>query len=319
MKKKMRQAPESSEESDTEINSDEELQEAFEKGLLKPGLNVATTESRKFVNNAVMMKSKLADLKLNLEWVERLDLSTALDTIADNILADKEKIEPKYKVETPGDKIVDDLQRETLFYRQAQEAALVGLSRLKALGIPTKRPDDYFAQMAKSDDHMLKVKQRVLTQQASQEKSQKVKKLRELKKYGKKVQIEVGLQRAKEKRELLSKVKQYRDGKLDSLDFLDEGKGKKKDMVSITKEKTKEHNANKRVKGGKLKRQAKEKKFGFGGKKSGSKRNNFKESEDGRSGRGGGGAGGKKPKSASARPGKSKRQAAKNKGGRGKR
>ena len=75
-----------------------------------------------------------------------------------------------------------------------------------------------------------------------------MKKLRELKKYGKKVQVEVGLQRAKEKKELLSKVKQFREGKLASLDFLDEGEGKKKNMLDITKQKTKEHNDNNRPK-----------------------------------------------------------------------
>jgi len=249
MKKKMRAEPESSDLSDSEsVDSDAELQEAFEKGALKPGLNVQETAPRKFVNNITGLKSKIEELKVKLEWVERLDLSTHLESFVEHVLADKEKIEPQYAVETPGDKIVDDLQRETLFYKQAQEAALVGLSRLKALGIPTKRPDDYFAQMAKSDDHMLKVKERILSQQTGQEKAQKVKKLRELKKYGKKVQVEVGLQRAKEKRELLSKVKQFREGKLSSLDFLDEGEGKKKNMLDITKQKTKEHNANKRPK-----------------------------------------------------------------------
>ncbi len=94
----------------------------------------------------------------------------------------------------------------------------------------------------------MQVKQKVLSQQMGQEKSEKVKKLRELKKYGKKVQVEVGLQRAKEKRELLSKVKQYREGKLASLDFLDEKEGKKKNMVEVTKQKTREHNENKRPK-----------------------------------------------------------------------
>lgn len=86
------------------------------------------------------------------------------------------------------------------------------------------------------------VKRQVLTQQLGQEKAQKVKKLRELKKFGKKVQVEVGLQRAKEKREMLAKVKQFRDGKLDSLDFLDEDKGKKKNFLDITKQKSKEKN-----------------------------------------------------------------------------
>ena len=82
----------------------------------------------------------------------------------------------------------------------------------------------------------------------AQERSQKVKKVRELKKYGKKVQIEVGLQRAKEKRELLSKVKQFREGKLASLDFLEEKESKNKNILATTKQTTKEKNEAKLLK-----------------------------------------------------------------------
>lgn len=32
------------------------------------------------------------------------------------------------------------------------------LPKLSKLGIPTKRPDDYFAEMVKTDDHMQRVK-----------------------------------------------------------------------------------------------------------------------------------------------------------------
>lgn len=92
------------------------------------------------------------------------------------------------------------------------------------------------------------MKRKVLEQQLGQEKAVKVKKLRELKKYGKKVQVEVALQRAKEKRELLSKVKQYREGKLNSLDFLEENHGKKKNILEVTKQKTKEKNEAKMMK-----------------------------------------------------------------------
>lgn len=42
-------------------------------------------------------------------------------------------------------------------YRQAQAAVLEGLPRLQSMGIPTRRPDDYMAEMAKSDVHMKKV------------------------------------------------------------------------------------------------------------------------------------------------------------------
>lgn len=42
-------------------------------------------------------------------------------------------------------------------YRQAQAAVLAVLPRLHQLQVPTKRPTDYFAEMAKSDQQMQKV------------------------------------------------------------------------------------------------------------------------------------------------------------------
>lgn len=42
-------------------------------------------------------------------------------------------------------------------YRQAQATVLEALPLLNKHGIATKRPDDYFAEMAKSDQHMQKV------------------------------------------------------------------------------------------------------------------------------------------------------------------
>lgn len=43
-------------------------------------------------------------------------------------------------------------------YRQAQAAVLAVLPRLHQLQVPTKRPTDYFAEMAKSDQQMQKVR-----------------------------------------------------------------------------------------------------------------------------------------------------------------
>ena len=60
-------------------------------------------------------------------------------------------------VNISDDPVHNDFKREILFYRQAQSAVLEALPRLKSMNIPTKRPDDYFAQMAKTDEHMQKV------------------------------------------------------------------------------------------------------------------------------------------------------------------
>jgi rRNA-processing protein EBP2 len=66
----------------------------------------------------------------------------------------------------------------------------MALPRLKGFGVLTKRPDDYFAEMSKSDNHMKKVRETLLTKHAEIEKRDKIRKLRELKKMGKQIQIE---------------------------------------------------------------------------------------------------------------------------------
>lgn len=42
-------------------------------------------------------------------------------------------------------------------YKQAQKAVQEALPRLEKMGIAVHRPDDYYAEMAKSDEHMKKV------------------------------------------------------------------------------------------------------------------------------------------------------------------
>lgn len=116
-------------------------------------------------------------------------------------------------------------------YRQAQGAVLEALPRLKALGIPTKRPEDYFAEMAKSDGHMKKVREKLISKQTSMELSEKAKKLREQRKYGKQVQVEVMKKRLEEKKKLAESVKKFRKGgrgEQDELDFLTELEGGEK-------------------------------------------------------------------------------------------
>lgn len=57
----------------------------------------------------------------------------------------------------PHPLVFDELKRESVFYRQAQEAVISVLPKLKKLGLRTERPNDYLAEMAKSDTHMQKV------------------------------------------------------------------------------------------------------------------------------------------------------------------
>ncbi|OCT84880.1 hypothetical protein XELAEV_18023040mg [Xenopus laevis] len=207
-------SPESDSDFDASELTDKELQEAFSQGKLKPGLNVVLEGKKKPFNDASGLKQSLKDLKNELPWVERLDVT--VDPVADTT-GQNGQTDPN----TSDINAEDDFQREMCFYRQAQAAVLYSLPRLRKLKVATKRPDDYFAEMAKTDQHMQKIRHKLQLKQASMEKSEKAKQLRALRKYGKKVQVEVLQKRQKEKSAMMTQIKKYQKGLSDKLDFLE--------------------------------------------------------------------------------------------------
>ncbi|XP_063531877.1 probable rRNA-processing protein EBP2 homolog [Cydia strobilella] len=257
--------------SESEVDSDDELQEAFAKGLLKPGLNeVIEKEAKKHVNNIADLKLKLKEFQLKLPWIEALDLVTAVAPMAPDVALQiqetaqrrkniKENSKGIHMYDPSQDPVLNEFKRENVIHRQAQAAVVEGLKKLKELNIPTRRPEDYFAEMAKTDEHMQKVRKNLLAKQAAQARTEKVRQLRDQKKIAKRVQIDARLKQASEKREMLEQLKRVRKGKSTDLDFLDDNKGKNKGKGPQNKISKK--------------RAMKDKKFGFGGKKKGSKLN----------------------------------------------
>lgn len=104
----------------------------------------------------------------------------------------------------------DDLAREVVFYTQALEGAREAIEKLRNLSIPIFRPEDYYAEMVKSDKHMLKIKDKLLFQKQKLEEADERKKQREAKKYSKEVQAEKVKERQKEKKRNIESVKKWR-------------------------------------------------------------------------------------------------------------
>ncbi|XP_011864478.1 PREDICTED: probable rRNA-processing protein EBP2 homolog [Vollenhovia emeryi] len=269
-------------ESDSEyISSDEELQNAFAKGLLKPGLNVAVKTRDKQPRNCVsLMKQKVDEMKLDLPWVEKLDMVNAPAPLAPELVLQMQDQEirrakqlqgnrklPQYK--PSEDPVLNDFRRENMFHRQAQDAVMNGILWLRKLGIVTSRPDDYFAEMAKSDQHMQRVRENLMKKQAIAQRSEKVRQLRQQKKVAKQTQIETTLKKHAEKRKFMEEVKKYRKGVRKDLDFLDD---KKKPQGK--------HAGRGMNPKAQLKVKTKAAKYGYGGKKRGSKWNTKSSSAD---------------------------------------
>jgi rRNA-processing protein EBP2 len=295
--------------SESELSdSDVELQEAFAEGRLKPGLNLAEKAPKQFLNNVGGLKQKLADFKLNLPWIETLDCvskqAPLAPELAAQMLVNEERRENQLKnnkklpqIDPSVDPVLNDFKRETGFHRQAQATVMEALPRLKAMGLKTIRPDDYFAEMAKTDEHMQKIRTHLMQKQVQKQRSERVKQLRTQRKEGKMLQIQTKLDRQKEKKMMLDQVRKVRKGQSKDLGFLD-GKNKSKRVLE--------------------KRRVRDKKFGFGGKKKGSKMNTKDSAADISDYRRPKKPVGKgKGKGASKRPGKNRR--IKNTGGKGKR
>jgi len=109
--------------------------------------------------------------------------------------------------------IQDDLKRELAFYAQSLEAAKRARSLLKAEGIPFARPTDYFAEMVKDDDHMGKVKAKMMEEASAKKASAEARKQRELKKFGKQVQQAKLQERNKAKKDTLEKIQSLKRSK----------------------------------------------------------------------------------------------------------
>ena len=100
----------------------------------------------------------------------------------------------------------DDLNRELAFYKQCLDTARDGRALLKQEGILFSRPNDYFAEMVKSDEHMGKVKQKMVDEAANKKAASEARRQRDLKKFGKQVQVAKEQERAKARRETMDKI-----------------------------------------------------------------------------------------------------------------
>jgi len=254
-------------EADDEL--DRELQAAHAAGLLKGTLIRHVPAPKPQINNKAGLEQKLEDMQqTDLDWSERLDVT--IDVTEYKTAGDDEDGAGSSQFD-----VNNDFKRELVFYEQAKSSSLFALDKLHKAGINTKRPEDYFAEMAKKDDHMKKLRQKLIVIQKRKEEAERNKKNFELRKYGKKVQQAVTLERQKKKRDMLNSVKKYQKGKSQKMDFLDEegasassgGKGQPK--TTHLQKLTENLKAN-----GKGKRAHRNKKFGFGGKKRNMKSNN---------------------------------------------
>eukprot|EP01090_Pellita_catalonica_P011411 TRINITY_DN2305_c0_g1_i1.p1 TRINITY_DN2305_c0_g1~~TRINITY_DN2305_c0_g1_i1.p1 ORF type:complete len:268 (-),score=57.51 TRINITY_DN2305_c0_g1_i1:76-765(-) len=174
---------------------------------------------------------------VDVPWVERLDI-TAKE--AGNV-----------------ENFNDDIEREAAFYKQAYNAVDEAFAKLDELKILYRRPEDYFAEMVKTDEQMRRIRGQLLREQEELNEEMEKRKQRTLKKFGKQIQHQKLNERQQQKKKELDIIKKWRKerkhGKNDDEEFpiaLLKGGGKNETKPQPNK-----------------KRQYKNARFGYGGKK----------------------------------------------------
>ncbi|KFY66925.1 hypothetical protein V496_01863 [Pseudogymnoascus sp. VKM F-4515 (FW-2607)] len=199
--------------------------------------------------------------------------------------------------------VSDDLQRELAFYQQSLTHVKEARQLLKAEGAPFTRPTDFFAEMVKADEHMAKIKAKLVEAAAGKKASAEARKQRDLKKFGKQVQNAKLQERQKEKTKTMEKIKDLKRKRQDGGGPTEANEG---DMFDVALDEASKPEGRDRSEK-RNKRTKKDEKYGFGGKKRHAKSNDAHTTGDltGFSSRKMKGQ--SKPGAAKARPGKARR------------
>ena len=312
MKRGTKKKPVYEEDSEDSSMEDEELE--LEKAALgmisreKQGKAGEGEEEKKkeFIYNVDAIHERLEDISRvdSQPWEDTLVCTCSKDSLG----------------EVPS--VEDDLERELFFYNQAFGSVQDSIEKFDELKTKWRRPTDYFAEMVKSDDHMKRVKEKLLYEKKLGEEQEERRKQREAKKYAKQVQAEKLKERAQAKNKQINSIKEWRKQR-EKNDYGEMGEGEFppdfdfSGKGSSSKGKEAKPAAGTRIFAGKTKsnsRKARDKKFGYGGRKSLQKQNDAKSSADDsgwRQGKFGKFSSGKKigKKGSKNRPGKARRQA----------
>eukprot|EP00930_Biecheleria_cincta_P066683 TRINITY_DN52900_c0_g1_i1.p1 TRINITY_DN52900_c0_g1~~TRINITY_DN52900_c0_g1_i1.p1 ORF type:complete len:329 (-),score=88.96 TRINITY_DN52900_c0_g1_i1:56-1042(-) len=197
----------------------------------------------------------------------------------DTLLIDGQTAIPK------GVTAKDGVKLESTFLGMAAEAAREGYRRLRVMKIPCNRPNDFYAEMMRSDKDMYKVRQQAAEEERRMKIVEQRKKAQAGKKFAKQAKSKKLEARATEKRKTLEQiaewqVKSKQDRKntdeQDLEDILNRQQNKRKNGAEDGKGKGK--GKGKAMKSEKRKKL--DEKYGFGGKKKRRKQNDSKSADD---------------------------------------
>jgi rRNA-processing protein EBP2 len=246
---------------DDDDEDDDESDQDTENESSSDGEDEENAKKVKTQNNSIKaLKSITAQLvhqKARLPWPEKFDV------VPPNPLPFGQVSEDGLVID-----VHDDLKREVAFYNLALEAVYEARQKCEDCNIPFSRPDDFFAEMVKTDDHMAKVKDRLIFETKKIEAFEQRKSNREQKLRQKEAHAHRLAEKSKAKKQHLQDVQDW--AKSAASNRVGGGKVRDDDDDYL----------NRMNSGPSKKRQNFDKKYGFGGKRGRFKQNSSKDLND---------------------------------------
>jgi len=201
--------------------------------------------------------SHLMEAKALTSWSENFDIIATRPLPFGDSIKDSSVID-----------VHDDIKREVEFYKTALEAVHEAKQNCKDCSIPFSRPDDFLAEMVKSDDHMAKVKDRLIFESKKIEAFESRKSNHEQKLRAKEANAHRLLQKAKARKKHMEGVEEW--AKSSASNRLCNGRIHDDDDYQLKKIGV----------GDNKRRMAMNKKYGYGGKQTRFKQNDRKSLND---------------------------------------
>lgn len=215
--------------------------------------------AKPFICNFAGLSTKLDEIALptHWPWVERLSVTIP------------------HPLNVPD--VNDDLTREAEFYRATCAAVKVGVEQMKSGNVPYVRPTDYYAEMLKPDTHMARVKDALIREKSRMTAVALRKKQQDSRKFSKQTQVAKTQQKHAEKRAHMEGLKdQRKKAQLSETPVSEHSTVPGFDeAVHANKQYDKEKNQRKNHK-----RDSKNTKYGYGGKKKHAKTNDSESVRD---------------------------------------
>jgi|Transcript_20090 hypothetical protein len=182
-------------EQDVNTMSDEEkelVQEAydFEQNANDEGGDSDSEKVSVASTGDVMPLKKLLEEETAKEWIETFDI------ISDVPIAVQ---------------VDDDTRRELAFETAALNSVSLAIAKFKKIKYQYRRPDDYFVEMQKPDNHMHKVRAMLEKQRYELMEKEQRRHRKYMKRLGKHTEAQVMQERHKMKRETLRKVAEFKE------------------------------------------------------------------------------------------------------------